>query len=265
VNGKRNGKKPCLSGRLTSCLIAKVARSVARHFSDIVCESLRQPGSWRCLELVYRNEPRKMLDRFFLSSRSAGGARNRLQIMQEELCKCIEQYSSLHNPIRLTSFGSGPGHEILGCMDKSGDKIAIEATCIDREPGALEHGRLMAAEKGLSEYVKYVQGNVLRMNEIVAKYDIGILSGLLDYFDFETAVSVLRMVRDQLLPGGTVLIANMRRHYLASTMSILGDWHLVYREPEEIERILVESGFEEVEVWLEPEQIFCLGKARKSR
>ena len=89
------------------------------------------------------------------------------------------------------------------------------------------------------------------------------MSGLLDYFDFGTAVSVLNMVREQLVPRGTVLIANMRRHYLASTMSVLGNWNLVYREPEEIEEILAESGYEATEVWLEPENIFCIGRARK--
>ena len=60
-------------------------------------------------------------------------------------------------------------------------------------------------------------------------------------------------------------VANMRRHYLASTMSVLGDWHLVYRDPEEVEGILVESGYEQIEVWLEPEEIFCIGRARKPR
>lgn len=68
------------------------------------------------------------------------------------------------------------------------------------------------------------------------------------------------MDREQLLPGGTVLVANMRRHYLSSTMSILGDWHLVYREPEKVESALSESGYEEIEVWLEPEKVFCIGK-----
>jgi len=263
VNGQQSGKKTGKPSGLTARLIARVARPISRHLSDLVRESLKQPGSWRCLEIIYRNEPRKILDRFFLNSRSARGARNRLQIMQEQLCECIEQYSSLHNPIKLISFGSGPGHEILGCVERFRGNLVIEATCFDRESSALERGRLLAAQKGLSNSVKYVQGNVLRMNSMTGTYNISVMSGLLDYFDFEMAVSVLKTVRELLLPGGTVLIANMRRHYLASTMSILGNWNLVYREPKEVESILVESGYEEIEVWLEPEKIFCIGKARK--
>jgi len=101
------------------------------------------------------------------------------------------------------------------------------------------------------------------MTSTITRYDIAILSGLIDYFDFDAAVSVPKTVEEQLVPGGTVLVANMRRHYLASTMSALGNWNLVYREPEEIETVLAESGYKEIKVWLEPEKVFCIGKARK--
>jgi hypothetical protein len=46
-------------------------------------------------------------------------------------------------------------------------------------------------------------------------------------------------------------------------MSFLGNWPLVYREPAEVEAILRESGYEEIEVRLEPEKVFCIGRARK--
>jgi len=55
----------------------------------------------------------------------------------------------------------------------------------------------------------------------------------------------------------------MRLHNLAWVMSVFGNWNLVYREPEEVERILAESGYEEITVWLEPEEIFCIGKGKK--
>lgn len=252
------------SGRI-SRLIARVGRPIIRRLSDLACESLKQPGSWRCLEIVYQNKPRTLLDHFFLSSRSARGARNRLRVFQEEICKCIEQRANVSNPVKLISFGSGPGYEVFDCVERFRGNVAVEATCVDREPSALECGRLLAAQKRLSDCIKYVQGNVLRMNSMNTMHDVGILSGLIDYFDFETAVSVLNSIREQLLPGGTVLVANMRRHYLASTMRLLGDWNLVYREPEELESILGESGYEGIEVWLEPEKVFCIGKASRPR
>ncbi len=263
MNGKRNGKKTGISKRLATGLISKVVRPVARRLSHLVDESLKQPGSWRCLEIIYRNEPRKVLDYFFLNGRSVKGVRNRLRILQEEICKCVHQYARISNPVSLVSFGSGPGHEILGCLERLKSEVAVKATCIDNEPSALEHGSNLAVQRGLSDCINYVQGNVLRMNLTNSRHNIGVLSGLLDYFDFETAVSVLKQVRERLVPGGTVLIANMRRHSLESTMRILGNWHLVYREPEEVEAILRESGYGNIEVWLEPEKVFCIGKAKK--
>lgn len=257
MNGKRNGR----FNSFAAFLIAKLGRPVIRHLSELASESLKQPGSWRCLEIVYRNEPRTLLDHFFLSSCSAKGARNRLRILQEEIYKCIQQRSRVHNPVRLISFGSGPGHEILGAIEKLQGSVEVKATCIDKEPDAIEQGKLLAAQKGFN--VSYIQGNVLRMNSVIDKYDIGVMSGLIDYFNFETAVSVLKMVKEQLVQGGTIFIANMRRHKLASTMSILGNWNLVYREPEDVENLLLESGYEEIEVRLEPEKIFCIGKGRR--
>lgn len=265
MNGKRNGKKVTKPTGPVACLTARIVRSVTQHLSEIVRESLKQPGSWRCIELVYRNEPQKILDYFFFNNRSARGARNRLRILQEEICKCVEQHSRISNPVKLISVGSGPGHEILGSLERFQGKLNAEATCIDKDPSALEYGRSLAVEKGLDSSIRYVQGNVLRMDFVTTEYDIAILSGLIDYFDFETVLSVLKMVREQLIPSGTILIANMRRHYLASTMSILGDWNLVYREPQDVENILTASGYEGIEVWLEPEEIFCIGKARRPR
>lgn len=256
----RNTEKP---DGLAAWLIARLGRPVIHRLSDLACESLKQPGSWRCLEIVYRNEPRTLLDRFFLNSRSARGARNRLRVLQEEICQSVEQYSRLSNPVKLVSFGSGPGHEILSCLKRLRENAVVEAICVDKDSSALECGRLLAAQRGLSDHVRYVQGNVLRMNSTIAKYNIAILSGLIDYFDFDAAVSVLKTVREQLVPGGTVLVANMRRHYLASTMSVLGNWHLVYREPEELEGILRKSRYKGIRVWLEPEKVFCIGKASK--
>jgi 2-polyprenyl-3-methyl-5-hydroxy-6-metoxy-1,4-benzoquinol methylase len=181
--------------------------------------------------------------------------------LQHEICRCVQEHSWNSNPVKLISFGSGPGHEILGSLEKLRGSVEVKATCIDKEPDAIEQGRLLAAQKGFN--VNYIQGNVLRMNSIIDKYDIGVMSGLIDYFDFETAVSVLKMVKEQLVQGGTIFIANMRRHKLASTMSVLGNWNLVYREPEDVESLLAESGYEEIEVLLEPEKVFCIGKARK--
>jgi len=264
VSGKRNGKKVKKSTGSVACLIAKAIRPIARRLSYLVDESLKQPGSWRCLEIIYRNEPRKMLDYFFLNSSSVKATRNRLRILQEEIRKCIEQYSQISNPVKLVSLGSGPGHEILGCMEKFRNKVVVKATCIDKESSALQYGKHLAVQQGLSNYIRYVQGNVLRMNLENAEHNIGVLSGLLDYFDFETAVSVLKQVKDKLVPGGTVLIANMRRHRLESMMKILGNWHLVYREPEEVKSLLAESGYENIEVWLEPEKVFCIGSGTRS-
>jgi hypothetical protein len=46
-------------------------------------------------------------------------------------------------------------------------------------------------------------------------------------------------------------------------MSVLGNWHLVYREPEEVRALLAESGYQEMHVWVESTGVFCIGKGKK--
>ena len=232
------------------------------RLSELTRESLRQPGSWRCLEIVYRNEPKTLLDRFWLSSRAARGARNRLQILAEELGAIVRNIARKDGPVRLLSLGSGPGHEILGCIEQLQDGVVVEATCVDRDPEAIECGESLALHKGLAGCVRYVRGDVFNTGVLPSGQDVAVLSGLLDYLDLKTAVSILTRVRERLAPGGVVLLANMRHHGMASAMSMLGNWHLVYREPREVERLLVESGYGEINVWLESEKVFCIGRGR---
>lgn len=264
MNGKRNGKNLGERHGLAARVIAKLGRPIIRRISELARESLNEPGSWRCLEMIYRNQPAKLLDRVFLSSRSARGARSRLNVLEDEICRAIERRATLRNPVKLISFGSGPGHEVLDCVDHLRTKVVVQGTCVDKERDPLEYGRKLAIQMGLDDCVTYRQGNVLRTDWAIDRYDIGVMSGLIDYFDFETAVSVLDKVRQTLFPAGVVFIANMRRHSLASVMSVLGKWTLVYREPDEVEELLAASGYEQPKVWLEPEGVFCIGMGTKS-
>ena len=143
------------------------------------------------------------------------------------------------------------------------DGVVVEATCVDRDPEAIECGESLALHKGLAGCVHYVRGDVFSAGVLPPGQDVAVLSGLLDYLDSGAAVSILTTVRERLVPGGVVLLANMRHHNMASTMSMLGNWHLVYREPPEVERLLVESGYGETKVWLESEKVFCIAEARR--
>lgn len=163
MSGKPSGSAAAKRLTFVDRLVAKLGRPIMRRFSDLACESLKEPGSWRCLEIVYRNEPRGMLDRFFLGSRSARGARSRLQILRRETSESIEEYAVSSNPVRIISLGSGPGHEILGAMENLGYGAAVEAMCVDRNAEALLYGRSLAAEKGLVRCVRYVCANILHM------------------------------------------------------------------------------------------------------
>ena len=263
MSGRRKRRTRQYPDGLLGRIAATVGRPVVARLSELARESLRQPGSWRCLEIVYRNEPHTLLDRFWLSRRAARGARNRLQVLTEELGQIVRSIARKDGRVRLLSLGSGPGHEVLGCIKRLQDSAVVEATCVDRDAEAIEYGESLALHKGLAGCVHYVRGDVFIAGVLPPCQDVAVLSGLLDYLDMKAAVSILTRVRETLTPGGVVLLANMRHHNMASTMSMLGNWHLVYREPREVERLLVESGYGEIKVWLESEKVFCIGRGWK--
>lgn len=240
-------------------VLAKAGRPLVRRFSELARESLISPGSWRCLEIVYRNKPRRLLDYYFLRSQSARGARSRLRVLQAAIRDSIRCFSGTATPISIISLGSGPGREVLDSLPIGPDGTWVEGTCVDKDPAALRYAREMANKRGLDGRAQFVRANALRLSGLTG-YDVGVVSGLLDYFETQTAVALLERLRGCLSPGGIALVANMRRHRLASTMRVLGNWKLVYREPDELERLLVRAGFGQVECWLEPEGVFCIAR-----
>ena len=112
----------------------------------------------------------------------------------------------------------GPGRTAVPSWVLRAGRARVEATCMDLDPEALRYGEGLAARRGLDGHVRYVCGNVLCADALPAGQDVVVLSGLLDYFDSRIAVTVLGNVHKRLMPGGVVLLANMRRHHLAAAM-----------------------------------------------
>ena len=219
--------------------------------------------NWRLVALVAGLQTVVLYGAFFVGMTMIGGAQGAILLGTYPLVAAVRGFSLVHNPVRIASLGSGPGHEILSCLEACRNTVAVRATCVDMDEQALQYGRGLAEGKGFQDGVRYIRGNVLKAGCLDGPHDVAVLSGLLDYFDYDTAVSVLRNVHRILRPRGMVLAANMRRHGLAWTMSVLGNWRLVYREPDELAELLTAAGYGGIQTWLEPEGVFCLARAAR--
>ena len=84
------------------------------------------------------------------------------------------------------------------------------------------------------------------------RYDLIYTLGLTDYLDGRALALLHRMVGTVLAPGGTFLLANfVPGHLSIGWMEAVMDWHLIYREPEELAGFAQSSGFV-CETWLDP-------------
>lgn len=93
----------------------------------------------------------------------------------------------------------------------------------------------------------YLRGAIQRGES----YDLVYTLGLTDYLDDRAMELLHRMVRSVLAPGGEFVIANFVPNHLAiGWMDAVMDWHLIYREPEDLAGFAERSGFN-VQTWLD--------------
>jgi extracellular factor (EF) 3-hydroxypalmitic acid methyl ester biosynthesis protein len=117
-------------------------------------------------------------------------------------------------------------------------------TVVDQDPLSLD---IVRANHG--ETINIVEGNVIHYLRAAAKagekFDLIYTLGLTDYFD-ERAMSLLhRLMKASLAPGGEIMLANFLPGHLAiGWMDAVMDWHLIYRDENDMERHAAEIGMQ---------------------
>jgi SAM-dependent methyltransferase len=83
----------------------------------------------------------------------------------------------------------------------------LEATVFDL-PGSAAIGREIIAEAGMSDRVRFVEGNALA-DDFGGPYDAALCFNLVHHFSAEQNVGLLRRIRAALAPGGTLAILDL--------------------------------------------------------
>ncbi len=87
---------------------------------------------------------------------------------------------------------------------------AVRVTCLDL-PQVLAETRRAVAAAGLSERFDYLPGDVFTTTLPAAAYDLVLLGNVCHLFDPGTNASLLRRLRDALVPGGTLAVVDVLR------------------------------------------------------
>jgi SAM-dependent methyltransferase len=247
-------------------LFRKIGRCIG-HDSRLAYHVIKNPGSWKCMEVIYENKPRPfnkrlpgIADRLFLGSKACKATRNRKDTAATTLMELIKQHAIPGDEFSVVSLGSGPAHDIINALSNIHQRLLVFATCIDIDESALEHGRILATSLRLSN-LEFVKKDISEVDN-TRKYDVASIIGLMEYLSYDNSVKFLSWVRSLLKTDGRILISNMRKHALTGIMDFFGQWVLDYKLLGELKEITEVAGFEVEKFFYEGQGLhsFVIGK-----
>lgn len=123
-------------------------------------------------------------------------------------------------------------------------------TLIDQDPLSLERVRQShpTAQNICANVMHYLR-NCASSGE---RFDVIYTLGLTDYLDARAMHLLHRLMKNCLVPGGTILLANFLPNHLAvGWMDAVMDWHLICRDAEELEAYALAVGMKP-QSWIDP-------------
>jgi extracellular factor (EF) 3-hydroxypalmitic acid methyl ester biosynthesis protein len=239
----------------------------------VVCRSIKEgAASWRALNLIYNYsfpKPRKFSDRIdnlWLMSPNAQGVRNRHKLATEQISEAVELLSGIYKgeKIRILSLAAGSAEGLLNAVAETHRKgIGVSCLLVDHNELAMEYATRVAESLDIKHLVKVEVTSVTSIPKIkwlMAQFSPHIVEmmGLLDYIEDAKAVSLVRTIRFGLPAHGRFFTCNImpnpEQHFLKHVLN----WDMIYRTPEELKRLFVRSGFEDIRILTEPMNIHSI-------
>jgi len=197
-------------------------------------------------------------------------------VVREQIIKLLNEYVetgkfSNGDFMNIYDLDSGPSDYTVEAFAKyakgnGGGRLNFpaRATCIDLNPSALRKGKKLAKEYGVKKYIDYKRGRVGsmlkegRISDVDLMLAIGVICPLSD----EITMKLFRRSREALKSGGKLYTCAMRHHPMENILNKAG-WELNHREPEKIEKMMKDSGYENLEIYLGPEELFVMALGQK--
>lgn len=236
---------------------------VKQSRSPLVAETLRRPGSWQAMNIVYANEPPvDVIDRMAVRYNAISmSSRNRRKLVTAKLAEIFSALSA-ESHISIVGVGAGPGLHVQDAIVRAGLKPAqVHAYLIDRDSDAFDYGRQCARARGLADSIHFVQGDARAIRRVLPSVSPQVVKivGLLEYLTDAQASELLTTMFDVMTPGGRLLTHGMvDRFHTARFMARTFGLRHIYRTGEQVAQLLQSVGFQEIEVCDEPMKVFSV-------
>lgn len=265
-----------LLNHLPSSIIQYFMKKSSKDASTVVVRG----GTTHALEVMYERYRRKLFSRGILQGLSdilwhhivsqPKALRNRLKIVQLIIQNEVVSYIRDQNKdeISILSIAGGSSRSIIYTLQNiksDGIHNRVHVVTIDKDESALDVGRGVAKEMGLSDNFEWIHGSARDITSIFPsrKFDIIEIVGLLDYFNVDRATRLLISSYKLMNIGGHIIIANVIPNSEKPFVYKTG-WPLMYyRQPNEVENLLSSSGFDRCDIIIEPMKVHCVCVAKK--
>lgn len=188
----------------------------------------------------------KIINAWFLKQSPAGAHRNRIHYLTDLL---IEETHRVGNrkPARIFNLGCGPAREVQNFLvqDKRCDNanfvlLDFNEETVQHTHRVLEELRIKHNRKTKIEVLKKSVHQVLKDNPAaMPPYDMVYCAGIFDYLSDRICKRLMDIFYEMLEPGGLLVATNVEASNPARHgMEYLLEWHLIYRNPMQMEALL---------------------------
>lgn len=258
LGGLRRLSKAVLFNPLANYLPASMMRGLLRFGkSELAHANWTDPGGWRSMVISYEGRPTQVADKVLVKFGSVPTAlRNRRRLGARLLARLIDRVE--HEPVQALCLGAGPGHIITDAMNQTSKKVL--ATLVDINSDAFEYGRQIAAEKGVTEQVRFIQGDVRDVREMLdPPPDVIKMLGICEYIPDEQLVDIIQAVAEVAPPGAAVVFNSISKaHGTDRFFRRVFGLHMIHRSPEELQALFSEGGFGDYLAVPEPYGVYHL-------
>jgi SAM-dependent methyltransferase len=227
---------------------------------------------------IYRNEAKgytrigKIVDRMLLDLPACKATRHRKETLIKILKKEIESNIFRNKKTRIADLASGPARYLVELITPETEKH-VEVLCLDIDSRSLNYGKNMAGSRPML----YKKSNVLRLGSHHKHFaekrkwqpNVIVVSGFYEYISNDLALHTLKAIKNLLEPGGLLLLVTQRDSPNRKLIEKLGitksgrEWVLFYREPDLIIKWMVDIGYKDIDVKVDPWQMYVFFQGRK--
>lgn len=221
------------------------------------------------LDAVYNFVPRgnnglvRLIDYTWLNIRNAQAVRNRLIIVEQELERAIREAHN-KNPeraVRVLSIAAGAAQAVVEVAAKLRiENIQVRIVAADKDPSAIAYAIKMADRFGVADCFNIIIGDARHFTQYIepdSRFDVVEMAGLLDYLNPHRAVSVMKLIKSVLAPGGEFVTCHIHNNIERYFLLIVIDWWMLYRSLSQLVALAQESGFasDQIRTRTEPQDI----------